>query len=710
MRFKLFSISTCVLSLFISVQGATGDLDCSFGFGGKATTALGGLSGDIARDVAVQPDGKIVVVGGRGPSSSPPLDSVIIRYNPNGTLDTTFDSDGILILAMSPSSDEEARAVAIQPDGKIVVAGYAYTGTVTAGDFYVIRLNSDGSFDSSFDGDGKTFTDFNTKNDLAFSLILQADGKIIVGGDATNSGGNFKDFALARYNPDGSLDTSFDSDGKVVTVGTNSDDHIFDVTLQTDGKIVAVGNSFTGINTDFAVLRYNADGSPDTSFDGDGKLITVIGGYEGANSVAIQPDGKIVLTGDTIIGSYEDIALIRYNTDGSLDTSFDTDGKVTTAIGTQYDLGTEIFAQADGKLLVVGHTFTNKFNFVLLRYNSNGSLDTSFHTTGYVVTPLGTIEDKAHAGTFLPDGKVVAVGSAYSSSTERDFAVVRYTGEQAVVCSAPFDFDGDSKADLSIFRPSVGEWWYLKSSNGGNYAAQFGSSTDKLTPGDFTADGKTDIAFWRPSTGEWFVLRSEDSSYYSYPFGTSGDVPVVGDFDGDFKADTGVYRPSNLTWFIRRSSDGGATIQQFGANGDLPVVADYDGDGKSDIAIYRPSVGEWWLNRSTAGVIAFQFGNSADKPTQGDFTGDGKADVAFWRPSTGEWFVLRSENQSYYSFPFGNSTDVAAAGDYDGDRKFDAAIFRPSTSTWYVQRSTAGTLIQGFGQSGDMPVPNAFVP
>jgi len=274
---------------------------------------------------------------------------------------------------------------------------------------------------------------------------------------------------------------------------------------------------------------------------------------------------------------------------------------------------------------------------------------------------------------------------------------------------ALFDFDGDGKTDLSIFRPSVGEWWYLKSSNGGNGAFQFGTNTDKLVPADYTGDGKTDIAFFRPSTGEWFILRSEDFSFYSFPFGTSGDVPAPADYDGDGKADAAVFRPSNLTWYINRSS-GGTTIQQFGASGDVPTVADYDGDGKADIAIYRPSAGQWWLLRSNLGAIAYQFGASTDKPVQGDYTGDGKVDAAFFRPSTNEWFILRSENDSFYSFPFGAANDIPSPGDYDGDGKFDAAIFRPSNNTWFVQRSSSGTLIQTFGQTGDISVPNAFVP
>jgi hypothetical protein len=275
----------------------------------------------------------------------------------------------------------------------------------------------------------------------------------------------------------------------------------------------------------------------------------------------------------------------------------------------------------------------------------------------------------------------------------------------------PFDFDGDGKTDLSIFRPAPGEWWYSRSSDGGNYAAQFGNAADKLVPGDFTGDGKADVAVWRPSSGEWFVLRSEDSSYFSFPFGATGDIPAPSDYDGDGLADQAVFRPQAATWYIRYSSSGQVAIQSFGLPGDKPVPADYDGDGRSDIAIFRPGAGEWWIRKSSdASVIAFQFGTGSDRPAAGDYTGDGKADAAFWRPSTGEWFILRSENYSYFAFPFGTAGDVPAPGDYDGDGRFDAAVFRPSDSTWYIQKTTAGIFIQRFGQAGDVPVPNAFIP
>ena len=272
----------------------------------------------------------------------------------------------------------------------------------------------------------------------------------------------------------------------------------------------------------------------------------------------------------------------------------------------------------------------------------------------------------------------------------------------------PFDFDGDAKTDMSIFRPAQGEWWYLKSTTGGNGATQFGSATDTIVPADYTGDGKTDIAFFRPATGFWYVLRSDDYSFYAFPFGANGDTPVSADYDADGKADAGVFRSSNSTWYISNSS-GGTTILQFGAAGDVPVAADYDGDGKADIGIFRPSLGQWWIQRSTVGLLAVQFGQNGDRTVPGDFTGDSKADIAYFRPSTGFWTILRSEDLSFYAFPFGTTGDIPVAGDYDGDGKIDAAVFRPANSTWFAARSTAGTLIQQFGQSGDLPVPNAFV-
>ncbi|MGC2237624.1 MAG: hypothetical protein WA584_15785 [Pyrinomonadaceae bacterium] len=737
-----------------------GSLDTSFDEDGKVITAFFAFN-DYAYGVAIQTDGKIVATGFSRTGSIAQFDSIIVRYNSDGSLDANFDGDGKLLVDIGVDISS-AVAVAVQADGKIIAAGNSYNDSQS--NFTLARYNSDGSLDATFDGDGIVITSFDNSFSYAASVAIQADGKIVAAGYSANGS---PDFAVARYNQDGSLDTTFDGDGKVTTPVLNSNDYGNAVKIQSDGKIIVGGYSDSSMGYDVgSMVRYNTDGSLDTSFDGDGKLTTISPFAYTVNALEIQADGKIIAAGSAnVTGSNKDFAVLRFNTNGSPDTSFDGDGKATAAFFNSNDIAYAVAIQPDGRIVAAGYTADTNFSYyALARFNSNGSTDTSFDGDGKVITFIGPqilgSGGSASALAIQPDGRIVAAGGSYISNSSR-FTLVRYNADgslnapygtggitrlgenegsiygialdsngKAIVAgsvsglfavarvhnnaaphAAPFDFDGDSKSDISIFRPSAGEWWYLKSSNGGNAAFQFGNSTDRLVPGDFTGDGKTDVAVWRPSTGEWFILRSEDNSYYSYPFGTNGDIPSVGDFEGDGIYDTAVFRPSTRVWYIRRSSDGGFTIRQFGTIGDAPAVADYDGDGISDIAIWRASAGEWWIYRSSdSSIIAFQFGNSSDKPVQGDYTGDAKADIAVFRPSTGEWFILRSEDYSYYSFPFGTNGDIPAPADYDGDSRFEAAVFRPSDSTWYAQRSTAGTLIQGFGINGDKPVPNAFVP
>lgn len=274
--------------------------------------------------------------------------------------------------------------------------------------------------------------------------------------------------------------------------------------------------------------------------------------------------------------------------------------------------------------------------------------------------------------------------------------------------SSLFDYDGDGKADLSVFRPSNFNWYFLQSINGGTPQTQFGASSDIITPADFDGDGKTDVAIWTPSTGLWKVLRSSDSTLESFTFGANGDIPVQADYDGDGKADYAIWRPSNATWYLQESSAGLVQFS-FGVSSDKPVVGDYDGDGKADAAIFRPSNGQWWINQSTNGVAVVSFGNSSDKTVQADYTGDGKTDVAFWRPSTGEWFILKSEDYNFYSYPFGTNGDIPVPADYDGDGKSDTSVFRPSSGVWHLLKSTSGYTSQQHGQNGDIPTPSVFV-
>lgn len=658
-----------------------------------------------ARAVAIQADGKIVAVGKGGLNGTGAEYFAIFRYNTNGSFDTTFGGDGKVEGDILTESPDEATAVAVQGDGKIVVVGKA------GQKFAIARYNTDGSPDTTFDGDGQKIE--NENSGRGFAVGIQPDGKILMGGRRFDSDGGAS--TIFRLNPDGSRDNSFDGDGRI---GANfgGADEVTSIAVASDGKIVVAGRSQTS-TYDFLIARYNSNGTPDTSFDTDGhRTVDFVGGYDYAKAITIQPDGKIVIAGasssDNNFESFQhDWAVARLNQDGSLDSSFDGDGKVRFGLSNYFDGATGVAIGPDGKIITSGTVTSALVNdpgsndIALVRFNSSGSLDGTFGQGGKAVANI-TNQDLGNGLALDSSGRAVVAGV-----TDAYFTVARFLGGSSVPSTtAPFDFDGDGKTDISIFRPTGAEWWINRSSNGSTFAAQFGASTDRLTPGDYTGDGKADIAFFRPSTGEWYILRSEDFSFFAFPFGTNGDVPAPADYDADGKTDATVFRPSNSTWFVRRSTDTGTTIETFGSSGDVPVASDYDGDGKADIAIYRPSLGQWWIKRSASTVIAFTFGGSSDKPVQGDYTGDGKSDVAFWRPSTGQWFVLRSEDFSFYAVPFGTTGDIPSPGDYDGDGKFDTAVFRPSNQNWYVDRSTAGVLIQQFGSVGDVPVPNAFVP
>ncbi len=270
-----------------------------------------------------------------------------------------------------------------------------------------------------------------------------------------------------------------------------------------------------------------------------------------------------------------------------------------------------------------------------------------------------------------------------------------------------FDFDGDGKADISVYRPNGGIWYLLQSQSGFT-GAQFGVSTDKLVPADYDGDGKTDLAVYR--NGTWYLLRSQ-LGFTGISFGDSNDIPQPADFDGDGKAELAVWRPSNGTWYVYNLVNNQFTFAQFGASTDKPVVGDYDGDGKANYAVFRPSVGFWYIARSTGtpsqNFDSIQFGDSNDKPVPADYDGDGKTDVAVFRPSNGSWYLLRSQ-LGFTGVQFGISSDLPTPADYDGDGKADIAVFR--SGTWYLNRSTAGFTGVQFGADSDKPVPNAFVP
>ena len=417
-------------ALSASISAAQGNLDPAFGNGGKVITDFNPV--DYANAVALQPDGKLIVAGATNPPA--PADFLIVRYNGNGSLDTSFGNGGKVVSDFGAS--DSAHAVALQPDGKIVAAGASQSSSI--GNIVLARYNADGSLDSTFGNGGKITTDINGQYERADALVLQADGKLVTAGFIC--GGGNCDVLLIRYNSNGGLDSTFGSGG-IVTTDYNGQgvDSARALVLQPDGKIVAAGSVYLSAKSDFALARYNSNGTLDTTFGAGGIVTTDFGDSEDASDVVIQPDGKIVAAGSFGDGDPDNdpskFALARYNADGTLDTTFGSGGKVLTDLGQSgHFIGLSGLAlQAGGKIVVAGgvRLFNENFasvseNFALVRYNTSGTLDTTFGAGGIVTTNFGVFVRAAGGIVIQPDGKVVAAGYTVHENNSSDIALARY--------------------------------------------------------------------------------------------------------------------------------------------------------------------------------------------------------------------------------------------------------------------------------------------
>jgi|SRR5215213_3975134 len=411
-------------------------LDTSFGSGGRVTTDFGVLSSvDEARAIVLQSDGKIVVAGyaDRNTNSA---NFALARYQPSGATDPSFGIAGKVVTDFTGLRDE-AHAIALQPDGKIIVGGFANGDSdIFSGDFALVRYETNGGLDPSFGNGGKVTTDFNGRFDQINAVALQTDGKIVVAGAATSATSTQWLFALARYDSSGSLDPTFGSGGKVTTGFAPFSDEANAVALQNDGKIVVAGtadvrNNFSFPASNFALARYDTTGNLDSAFGSGGQLITdFAGGVDQAHTLVLQSDGKIVLGGKTTFLSGERgfrFALARYDTSGSLDSTFGNGGRVSTDVFGDENHAFDMLLQSDGKIILTGAVVQNlQLDFALTRYDNTGNPDNSFGTSGIITTDFSGTHDEAFATAQQEDGKIVVVGAAEEANGGRNFALARY--------------------------------------------------------------------------------------------------------------------------------------------------------------------------------------------------------------------------------------------------------------------------------------------
>ncbi len=406
-----------------AAEAAPGDLDLTFGSGGTVTTDFPGHNA-WAGGVVVQPDGKTVVAGGGwDPPAGHNTGFLLVRYNVDGSLDTGFGRGGRVVTSSFGGEEVDGSAIALQPDGKLVVAGQAGYPENGLTKFAVARYTADGRLDRTFSGDGNVITNFirGQADEWAAGVAIQANGKIVV------AGGGGGAFAVARYRPNGRLDATFDGDGKAMTRFRRSAE-ARDVAIQRDGKIVAAGR----VGNRFGLVRYGRSGRLDRSFGGDGRVTTRFGSQSFGNGVAVQANGRIVVAGTSFSASRRAV-LARYLPDGGLDPLFSGDGKTATHPDEGLS-GNDVALDSTGSIVVAGSKSdeAGSAGFALVRFTSTGTRDRSFGSDGAAITPL---DGFATAVATAADGKIVVAGSLsgdwdYEDETgERArFATARYHG------------------------------------------------------------------------------------------------------------------------------------------------------------------------------------------------------------------------------------------------------------------------------------------
>ncbi len=422
MLIRLLLIVMVVQTIVVSGDA---DPDKSFGDNGKVLTDTNN-SVEWINDIAIQNNDKIVVAGA-GSKANNIYDFLAVRYDSNGSIDHSFNQTGVFEIDIRGNdSDDRAKGIVIQNNGKVILAGYSQNGSSDY-DFTVVRLDSNGSLDTTFNHTGISIIDIrdNGKDDVAFDVTIQHSGKIIVAGHSKNNEGYF-DFAILRYDTNGSLDPAFgaNKNGIVVTdVCRECNDLVYSIALLDDDRIIVAGTS----EDSFVLLRYSANGIQDMTFRAETYLSVCAQLY----GISIQSDGKMVAAG---CGESFEFATVRYKSDGTMDPTFDTDGKIIEHIGAYEAHASAVVIQNNGKIIVTGQSLDSDHHafFTTLRYNNGGKPDTSFNGTGKKFDKLGATDAYAHCVVIQKDGKIIVGGGVYRAG-EYNLAMIRYEGTPNLV-------------------------------------------------------------------------------------------------------------------------------------------------------------------------------------------------------------------------------------------------------------------------------------
>jgi uncharacterized delta-60 repeat protein len=549
---------------------ATGALDTSFSGDGIAPVQLGGR--DTAAGVLVQSDGKIVLAGKAYGSDATNYDVGLVRLTSAGALDTSFSGDGLLTFSAGDFSDD-AAALVQRPDGRLLVGGRV-TRAGGLDDMLFVQVSSAGVLDTGFDGDGQRTVSFSGAAAGVHGLALQSDGRAVAAGvrlDAFDSR-----IEVVRLNTGGALDANFDVDGRVDLDLASGDDRAYDAVVQPDGKLVTVGRTDGGFLPRCLVTRYRTDGTLDTSFSNDGKLVFSFPVEAGCrlSTVALQPDGKLVVGADD--ASLRGWAFARITAAGALDPTFSGDGLVVHVAGSAFGGVKDLLVQPDGKLLAAVRIWQSGEDFAVARLNADGTLDTSFSGDGWTSTSFGVNNDMITRIALQPDGRIVAAGT----STDLSAAVItRFLTTGSV--------DGNF---------GLGGRVVLHTGQSGDSISSLAVQTDgKLLAAGTASDGffASDMALWRfTASGAADTTFGPGGAVRVHPMAASGSTDALRLADGrtvlvgqGYDTTTGV----SGGLFVRVTAAGvldtsfgggdGWTLQSIGTTCALQAVALQPGSG-----------------------------------------------------------------------------------------------------------------------------------